>query len=86
MIKYCNFCHDPEKPYFTSCKDKYGLNERAFELFDSKCDICGRPGTVSICPLTEIDWDLKVIIWKKPIKIQVGKRTKDIMIDMFTNI
>jgi hypothetical protein len=72
--------------YCLDCKQLYDLNDRAFQIFDSSCDICGKSGYVYICPYTEIDEDLGVVIWKKPINIKIGKRKATILINKFDNL
>lgn len=75
MTKYCQ-----------DCKDIYNLNDRASQIFDSKCDICGRSGPVYFCTITFVDKELEVVFWKAPINIEINKRVKTILIDQFDNL
>jgi hypothetical protein len=44
MLSYCN-----------KCKEKYGLNERSFQLFGKKCEICNCLSTVNVCTITKME-------------------------------
>ena len=43
-MKYCN-----------ECKEKYGLNDRTFQLFNTKCEICNKLTYVNFCTETKIE-------------------------------
>lgn len=72
--------------YCLDCQKLYDLNYTSFHLFASKCEICGKLGIVFVCSNTQIDRQLDVVIWRKPITIQIGRRKNTIFITKFDNL
>ncbi|MFW9871721.1 MAG: hypothetical protein ACFFG0_01375 [Candidatus Thorarchaeota archaeon] len=73
--------------YCEECQIKHDLNIRAFKVFSESCGICNKKTTtVNFDTSTFVDHDVKAVIFKKSVKVQIGRRFVDIMITKFSNL